>query len=530
MISLSEYLNQKFTSSILWFVSASWLFLVMVTMLLGLINTKASLKDEIEKSSIVVSSFIYEKNWKLINEHFDYQASSQNYSYVKLETKGDRRIIYESNFNHLSFAPEFCYVDDSSEIIITKACSPAVSLKTIVLITAFVLSYFAFLIIAFFHVKEKVLVQISRISLELADSIEEDHIDSSTKTEILEIDNIKQVIRKKTGELKKSVEQEAQIQLSKRLSHDLRSPLAVLISLSRKKQFQDEDKVLLNGASKTLKEISNTFLQNSMGKHHSLPRKQRFDLNQEINQLIRMKYEEYRSRLSTDSIQILVPDFTCIWINRVELLRVISNLLNNSIESSLTPFIELSVSIDKDFILSVHDNGPGFSADIISDFSKDKIKTSKTTGFGLGLGTAKEVVLSMGGEINIYNRINGGAGVDLIFPLNIIMSKDTPIVLIDDDKFIRLSWATSSKEVGLNCLTYPKFDDFVRESSSIDRSAEIFIDSNLGDNFKGEFLVEEIMNLGFSRINLETGSDESEIIEIKYLNNIISKNFPYSFS
>lgn len=64
------------------------------------------------------------------------------------------------------------------------------------------------------------------------------------------------------------------------------------------------------------------------------------------------------------------------------------------------------------------DNGPGFSEDNFSNFfeffQKDEINFNKE-GFGLGLATVKLIMDIHGGRVNIKNRDEGGAVVQLFF-------------------------------------------------------------------------------------------------------------------
>ncbi len=91
-----------------------------------------------------------------------------------------------------------------------------------------------------------------------------------------------------------------------------------------------------------------------------------------------------------------VTDLISIKVGRVELSRVISNLLDNAIESSA--FREVSrvcLSTDyKDgyFEISIEDNGSGFSNNHLNEIKNGIFVSTKARGNGLGLKSAIQLV------------------------------------------------------------------------------------------------------------------------------------------
>lgn len=95
--------------------------------------------------------------------------------------------------------------------------------------------------------------------------------------------------------------------------------------------------------------------------------------------------------------------------------QTLINLLNNAFEASpASPSLEVTLQRhNESIVLSIKDNGPGFSSGILSRLGQP-FNTSKTNGTGLGLYSSELFMSSLGGEMRILNADNG-AKVELHF-------------------------------------------------------------------------------------------------------------------
>ncbi len=114
----------------------------------------------------------------------------------------------------------------------------------------------------------------------------------------------------------------------------------------------------------------------------------------------------------------LDPDVPRFPFDEDQIRRVLSNLIRNAIEAMETGGT-LTVStalIDEKVQIDVADTGPG-----IAEHEKERVfepfYTSKTTGSGLGLSLADQIVKAHGGALKIYDRQPLGAIVSLLLPL-----------------------------------------------------------------------------------------------------------------
>lgn len=103
-------------------------------------------------------------------------------------------------------------------------------------------------------------------------------------------------------------------------------------------------------------------------------------------------------------------------------------------------------------------------------------------------------------------------------------NSSTSIVLIDDDRLIHVNWSLYCKKHGLPFLSFMSVNDFIIASTTVDKTAMIFIDSNLGKGIKGEIESENIFKLGFLNLFLTTGYEKNTVIKPAWIKEIYSKS------
>jgi hypothetical protein len=67
-------------------------------------------------------------------------------------------------------------------------------------------------------------------------------------------------------------------------------------------------------------------------------------------------------------------------------------------------------------------------------------------------------------------------------------------------------------------------DDFINNSFNVSKETMIFIDSDLGNNVRGEVVSEEIFNLGYKELFLTTGYQVEDIEKPIWIKKVFSKN------
>jgi two-component system sensor histidine kinase RegB len=106
------------------------------------------------------------------------------------------------------------------------------------------------------------------------------------------------------------------------------------------------------------------------------------------------------------------------------LKQAIFNLLDNALEAS-PHWVGLGASQDDATLaLSVCDDGPGFSPEIIEQLGKPYNSSKGRDGGGLGLFLVYNVVRKLGGNVTVGNRAEGGAEVKVHLPLAALSVED----------------------------------------------------------------------------------------------------------
>ncbi|WP_134638252.1 two-component system sensor histidine kinase DctB [Pseudomonas aeruginosa] len=212
--------------------------------------------------------------------------------------------------------------------------------------------------------------------------------------------------------------------MSASISHELNQPLAAIRS------YADNARVLLDhqrteDARGNLEQISDlTTRMASIIAHLKAYARgaRRAPENVQLQPAIEDALSMLASRRRAMNVELLrdVPDAP-LWVQAGEtrLRQILGNLLTNALDAlaEKAPPRRLWVIASQDqhgVILTLRDNGPGFSEDALAH-AHDPFFTTKTTAKGLGLGLAicDNLLRALGGRLEMGNHLEGGAVVRL---------------------------------------------------------------------------------------------------------------------
>ena len=205
------------------------------------------------------------------------------------------------------------------------------------------------------------------------------------------------------------IEQDRVIMLAG-ISHDLRTPLARL-RLETEMSVADEDARAHMAADITqLDAIIDKFLDYARPEPALLAS---VSLNAVVDAAIYAMGEADNVRITVN-----IPDNVNILADEVELLRVISNLLENARRYGKTPetgiaLIDVAAKArDQWILIKVRDHGIGVSPEALSKLTRpffrgDAARTA-ATGAGLGLAIVEKTIQRMGGVFGLANTASGG--------------------------------------------------------------------------------------------------------------------------
>lgn len=322
--------------------------------------------------------------------------------------------------------------------------------------------------------------------------------------------------------------------LARQMSHDIRSPLATLNTIidDISSTINNESHELIQNSLRRINEISNKHLENSQhsSMSASLPKLEENNIIEGIKKLITLKKIEFKNI----SIKLSFKENSEIYTSKVDIIefdRIISNIINNSVEASATNIeVELE-SFDSSFmVIKIKDNGRGVSENIIKKLGISEIST-KIKGNGLGIFHAKESIENWGGNLFIESIVNSFTEIRIVLPF----SKDNkhPLankltILLDDDELVRLTWEYKAKKHEIKFKAYKSYDDLKKAIDSISVESMIYIDSELGDqHIKGEEVAVELNKLGFMNLYIASGNEAEKFKNFTFLKGIQSKAPPW---
>lgn len=241
-----------------------------------------------------------------------------------------------------------------------------------------------------------------------------------------ELEDLKFKISEVMDRYNKSRDQAVIGQLTSGIMHDIRTPLQSIVTsmhlveeqeaTSPKRISRLENEHLMCKANLPI--ILNIIESTLDGNRQIKIEKSESDLNSSLTKVIEMNKDF--SRLRDVTVISQVSSEISVKHDPVQFLRVLSNLVRNSVEaaaeSSGTKLVKMSVSESSDKVfIKVEDSGPGILGKPDSIFRA--FRTSKARGTGLGLLITKKIVEAHGGTIKASNTSSiGGALFEVCLP------------------------------------------------------------------------------------------------------------------
>ena len=232
-------------------------------------------------------------------------------------------------------------------------------------------------------------------------------------------------LEKSATKLASSEREAAWREMAKQVAHEIKNPLTPmrLTVQSFERKFDPTDPNIIN----KMKEYSHSLIQqidtmssiaSAFSTYAKMPAQQDETVNiVKITKLTLDIFNENYIYFNSDHSEITIK------FDRTQLIRVITNLIKNSIQAINecqpdVPSIKVNVYKEDSFaMITVMDNGIG-----IKDENKVKVFepkfTTKTSGMGLGLAMVKKIVETYGGDINFTENVEEGTTFTVKIPLD----------------------------------------------------------------------------------------------------------------
>lgn len=289
------------------------------------------------------------------------------------------------------------------------------------------------------------------------------------------------VIREERDNVRK-----AQGELAAQVAHDIRSPIAAILMLAKESvELPEEPRTILRDAAHRIQDIANHLLgqADEVNTNNSTEKDTLFLASTAILSVISEKKVEYKNTQISIIHEFKADTVFCfIQASLTEFKRVISNLINNAIESmDASGRVKVRLSNKADLIyIDIIDAGNGMSPSTIEAVMQGETISNKKSGLGLGLSHARTFLQKCDAQLNITSKTTGTM-VSLIFKKQpysncwiaheIKLNSNAIVVILDDDLSIHGAWDSllssffraegiALKPVhftqGLECLNYLK--------------------------------------------------------------------------
>jgi signal transduction histidine kinase len=317
-----------------------------------------------------------------------------------------------------------------------------------------------------------------------------------------------------------------QERISKQLAHDIRSPLASLNMVTRDLNSLPESyRLIIRNSVGRINDIANSLLhQSNQNNSESINL-----LSAIVDSLISEKRIQYRDKMGVE-IELDHSSAYGIFvnINPTELSRLLSNLINNSIEAFPSSIGKILVKLsneENNVLIYLEDNGKGIPSEALKKLGEEGFSFNKKDGFGLGIYHAKKTIENFGGTFNIESSLGNGTKVFIKLPKSLTpfwfvdqlkITHNQNIISLDDDIFIHQIWKNRlSKNSNVQLETYTsalEFSTYISKMSEENRKNSIYlIDYELLNQGTNGLDIIDKLNIGTQSILVTSHYEEKSI-------------------
>ncbi|MDT4820659.1 Adaptive-response sensory-kinase SasA [compost metagenome] len=275
---------------------------------------------------------------------------------------------------------------------------PAQQLWFIVLTSSFLLLFIGLLV----HWQSRPLKRLATAAREMSLGAEVEPLAEAGGSEVVEVSRAFNSMRERISRYLSE-----RSQLFSAISHDLRTPITRLrlrVELLDDETLQakfsrdlDELELLVKGALQCVKDTDI---------HENI---EQVDLNHLLHGLV----EPY---LGTGQVTLEGEALSCYPGKPLALRRCIGNLVDNALKYGERAHLQIEDSGEA-FVLHVDDEGPGVPEQRLEQVFEPHFRLAgQQQGYGLGLGIARNLAHSHGGELSLRNLREGGLRVTLWLP------------------------------------------------------------------------------------------------------------------
>lgn len=224
---------------------------------------------------------------------------------------------------------------------------------------------------------------------------------------------IEQQLDKYENEVLSHTQQKAYSDIARQVAHDIRSPLTALKSLVRHGVDTPDKSSLLLSVTQRIEAITDDLLKAYKGRSEDT---NKTSVEKLIHSLVIQKQLELKELNKPIVIKTSLNEQVQLDLDSNLLLRVLSNLINNSIEANANN-IEIKLFQNSNFIhLELYDDGKGMSEADLELILNTPQSLNKNHGNGLGLQHAIQTIEIWNGSLKIKSKVGLGTTVEIVLP------------------------------------------------------------------------------------------------------------------
>lgn len=301
--------------------------------------------------------------------------------------------------------------------------------------------------------------------------------------EVQEFSRMSEELHKILEERRILTKEAAKGEIATQVAHDIRSPLAALDMITKNiSQLPEEYRLMLRHSVNRIHDIANQLLaQNAGAAGTQSNRLESTLLSEVIEAIVTEKRMSFRSRTEI-SLEAQIDSSSYGLFARVqsaELKRILSNILNNSIEAIPNAGrVEIRLRGEgADIVIEVVDNGVGIDPDILPRLMQKGASFGKTNGSGMGLYHARTKTEEWSGTLSLISKKDKGTTVRIKLPRSekpqwfldrLEIKRNQTVVVLDDDASIHEIWAKKCKGAKLvHCFNPEDFQKSTQISDAI---------------------------------------------------------------
>ncbi len=212
-------------------------------------------------------------------------------------------------------------------------------------------------------------------------------------------------------------------EISSQVAHDIRSPIAALeVTLGEAAQLSGDVQEVARMALTRVQEIARDLLNATRPDNLEIEKdlQENFDLSGALRSVLEEKKVILSARSNISLQFTMAPNCELHRIvgSRKEFQRMLSNLLNNSIEAvGVAGSVSLNTSVKSNSVhILIQDDGPGIPLSVIERLGERGNTSGKASGTGLGLAHAVATAKKFGGTLKVTAPEFGGTIIQITLP------------------------------------------------------------------------------------------------------------------